>query len=265
MAAGPLLAACAAEGPSEAPATRDDDVATRAPAPPPAKETTGATVTAPSPPSTPLAFTCRKDAFCDDFEDAAPGTRWQASGAVDFVGPSSTLGDRAMRARVGAGASPAFLRLVGKQVAHHWAGALGLSLMVDALPLRAVGGPEIVVPTSTAGGAVGARLSIVVVPDGIQLEQRAAGCDDSACASRTDRIAPVRPGEWSRIVIGVEATEGAGAPFGRVEVSLDGGDNANLPLVVLPLGGNVEVRAGIARADDADASLRVDDVMFFTR
>src|SRR4051812_8237597 len=53
-------------------------------------------------PSHPLEQTCRKGAFCDDFEDATPGSRWTSSvataGRLDFVGPSSSLGARSLHA-----------------------------------------------------------------------------------------------------------------------------------------------------------------------
>lgn len=218
-------------------------------------------------PRAPLRFVCRKDAFCDDFEDVLPGARWPVSvgdaSAMTFTGPSSTVGARALRVTAPAGGAPAFLALEGAKLTGHWAGALGVSLRVDAAVAAVLGGPELVVRADD--GSQLARIGVVVRPDGIAVDQRAAGCASAACAERTDVVVVAAPGEFHRVVIGVEANDVTSAPFGRVEVSVDGGDHGNLPLVVRPIGGRAEVHAGITEADVAPATLRVDDVMFFTR
>jgi len=215
----------------------------------------------------PLRFVCRKDAFCDDFEDPLPGSRWPLivgdAAAMTFTGPSSTVGARALRVTVPAGGAPAYLALQGAELAGRWAGALGVSLRLDAPVVGVVGGPEIVVRAADA--SVVARIGIVVSPDGIAVDQRDAGCESTACAARTDLVVVPAPGEFHRVVIGVEANDVTAAPFGRVEVSVDGGDHANLPLVVRPIGGRAEVHAGITEADAVATTMRVDDVMFFTR
>lgn len=216
----------------------------------------------------PLAqFSCRKDAFCDDFESATPGSTWStpaaAAGSIAFVGPSSSLGVRALRATADASGPPSFLELAGRAALGSWAGALGVSVRVDALPQVSIAGPEIVARDES--GAAIARIAIVVTHQGLALEQRGAGCEASSCAARLDLLVPLAAGEWSRVVVGVEAQNVDAAPYGRVEISVDGSDNAVVPLVVRPIGGTVGIAAGITRADLVPSTLRVDDVMFFTR
>ncbi|MBX3189092.1 MAG: hypothetical protein KF819_18870 [Labilithrix sp.] len=210
------------------------------------------------------AFVCRKGAFCDDFESALPGARWTATkedqgGAIDFVTPSSSLGARSMRARVTASeGSSAYLVVEGAELSSRWSGALGFSILLDALPVAALGGPRIVVPTADGEAAIGVSMR----PEGIVLEQSSP---DGVV--RADLVSlDTADGKWARVVIGVEASGpiGGGA-FGRIEISVDGSDNLDLPLAVAPFGGRVEVRAGITSPDAAPATARVDDVMFFTR
>ncbi|MBS2018358.1 MAG: hypothetical protein JST00_36165 [Deltaproteobacteria bacterium] len=219
----------------------------------------------------PLAqFSCRKDAFCDDFEGKVlPGSLWSVvpAGATNdtlaFVGPSSSLGARALRVSTGANGAPSFLEVAGKKPASGWAGAFGVSIRVDALPEESLAGPEILV-RDDAGVAL-ARIAIVVTSVGIGLEQRGAGCEATACAERLDMLLPAIAGDWHRVVVGVEAVDAEAPPYGRVEVSIDGSDNAAVPLALRSVGGRISVAAGITRADVAPAVLRVDDVMFFTR
>lgn len=214
-----------------------------------------------------MQFSCRKDAFCDDFESATPGSKWSSSvpsdGSLTFVGPSSSLGARALRATAAANGAPSFLELSGKQLPSSWAGALGVSVRVEKLPQTSVAGPELAV--RDANGVAIAHIAIVVTNVGLGLEQRGPGCDDSACADRLDMLLPIAAGEWNRVVLGIEAQDVATGPFGRIEISVDGSDNAVVPLVVRPIGGQVVVDAGLTRADTAPSALRVDDVMFFTR
>lgn len=214
-----------------------------------------------------VQFSCRKDAFCDDFEGATPGSKWTSSvaanGSLSFVGPSSSLGAKALRATAAANGAPSFLEIAGKTLNGSWAGALGVSVRVEQLPQTSVGGPEMVVRDEN-GDAI-ARIAIVITRAGIGLEQRGPGCEASSCAARLDMLVPVVAGEWNRVVIGVEAQDAEAAPYGRIEVSVDGSDNAFVPLVVRPIGAWISASAGLTRVDSAPAALRVDDVMFFTR
>ncbi|MDB4937384.1 MAG: hypothetical protein JWP87_4356 [Labilithrix sp.] len=214
----------------------------------------------------PFAITsCKKGAFCDDFEDATPGSRWTSSiaadGVVDFIGPSSSFGVHALRATThGAGAS-AYLSLAGAPLGTQWVGVLGFSLRVDSLPTTVLGGPEIAVLGS--GGAV-TRVGFSVLPTGIALHQHAGACSGASCTSRSDVVAGVKPGEWTHLVVAIETTGTTAPPYGRIEVTVDGGELLLLPLTVTPFDGKAEARAGITVGDSAPATARVDDVIFYT-
>ncbi len=219
--------------------------------------------------ATPLRFTCRKDAFCDDFEDTTPGSRWTSivpsDATLSFVGPSSSLGARAIRVAASANGAPSYLELAGRSLEGSWAGALGVSLRLDALPQTGFAGPELVVRDTN--GVTVAQIAIVVVAGAIGIEQRAADADGAGASSATriDLLAPASASTWHRVLVGIEAQDIDEGPFGRIEVSIDGSDNAILPLVVKPIGGPVALRAGVTRADSAATVARVDDVMFFVR
>ena len=205
---------------------------------------------------------CKKDAFCEDFEEPLPATRWTGAtgGGVDFPAPSSSLGAHALRASTQGGGPAAYLTRAGEQVGTQWVGALELSLRVDALPATALGGPELAV-TDAAGATT--HIGFTVRPDGIALHQRFESCRGAACTSRSDLVSDVKAGEWRHLVVAVETYGTTAPPFGRIEVIVDGGALLVLPLTVTPFDGQAEARAGITFADTAPATARVDDVTFY--
>ncbi len=212
-----------------------------------------------------VGTSCKVNAFCDDFEDGAPGARWTGAvaslGSVDFLGPSSSSGAFALHAVTNGSGGAAYLSLAGKQLGTRWAGALGLTMRIEAAPVTVIGGPEIAV-VDAAGGMT--RIGFSIRPDGIALHQYFDSCSGSSCAARSDIVSNVKPGEWRRLVVAVETSNSVAPPYGRIEVTIDGGDLILLPLVVTPFDGRAEVHAGITVADSAPVSARVDDVVFFT-
>lgn len=207
---------------------------------------------------------CKKGAFCDDFEEPAPASRWTATvataGAIDFPGPSSSLGAHALRAVTSGAGGSAYLTRDGGAVGSQWVGALELSLRLDALPVIALGGPEIAVIDASGAST---RIGFSVGADGISLQQRFDACAGSPCTARSDLVSDVKAGEWRRLVVAIETYGSSAPPFGRIEVSVDGGELIVLPLTVTPFAGTAEARAGITVADDAPATARVDDVTFY--
>jgi hypothetical protein len=209
---------------------------------------------------------CKKGAFCDDFEDATPGSRWTSAvatdGVVDFVAPSSSMGARALHATTSGAGAAAYLKLAGASLGTQWVAVLGFTLRVEALPTAVLGGPEIVV--ASANGAL-TRIGFSVRPDGIALHQHFDACSGPSCASRSDLVSDVKAGEWRRLVVAIETTSTTGPSYGRIEVSVDGGELIVLPLTVTPFDGKAEARAGITLADTAPAAARIDDVIFYTK
>ena len=215
--------------------------------------------------TTPLVHVgCKKNAFCDDFEDAVPGSRWTSTvasdGVVDFVSPSSAFGSHALRATTTAAGAGAYLTLAGPSFGTQWVGSLAFSFRVDRAPSSALGGPEIAV---IGANGMTTHIGFSVRPDGIALHQRFDTCAGSACTTRSDLVTDVKPGEWRRLTLAIETTGSSAPPYGRIEVTVDGSEVMLLPLAVTPFDGKAEVRAGITLADSAAATARVDDVVFF--
>lgn len=208
--------------------------------------------------------TCKKGAFCEDFEEAAPTTRWTTTvataGGIDFPGPSASLGAHALRATTPGSGGAAYLARDGGALGTQWVGALELSLRVDAMPETALGGPEIAV--IDANGAI-TRIGFSVRPEGIALEQHFESCSGSPCSARSDLVSDVKAGEWRHLVVAIETYGTTAPPFGRIEVIVDDGALLVLPLTVTPFDGRAEARAGITVADSAPATARVDDVTFY--
>lgn len=208
--------------------------------------------------------TCKKDAFCEDFEEPSPATRWTstvaAAGSVDFPGPSSSLGAHALRAMTTGTGGSAYLTLDGAALGGQWVGALGFSLRVDALPTTTVGGPEIAVVDANGAST---RIGFSVRPDGIALHQLFESCSGSPCTSRSDLVSDVKPGEWRQLVVAIETYGTTTPPYGRIEVTVDDGGLIVLPLMVTPFDGRAEAHAGITVADVAPATARIDDVTFY--
>jgi hypothetical protein len=210
---------------------------------------------------------CKKNAFCDDFEDATPGWRWTGSvatgGEVDFIGPSSSIGANALHvSTTGGSGSAAYLKLAGSALGKQWVGALAFSMRFDAVPTAVFGGPEIAIVD--ANGAT-TRIGFSVRPEGIALHQYVGGCTGTSCSSRSDLVTDAKAGEWRRLVVAVETSNTLAPPYGRVEVTVDSGELITLPLMVSPFDGTAEVHAGITVADAAPTTARIDDVVFFTR
>jgi hypothetical protein len=218
-----------------------------------------------APPSPFATTTCKTGAFCEDFEEPAPATRWRnaviTGGALDFPGPSASLGAHALRAVTSGAGGAAYLTRDGGAVGGQWVGVLELALRVDALPVSAVGGPELAV-VDAAGSTT--RIGLSIGPDGIALAQHFESCAGSACSARSDLVSNVAmAGEWRHLVVAVETYGTTSPPFGRIEVIVDGGDLLVLPLTVTLSDGEVEARAGITSGDTAPATARVDDVTFY--
>lgn len=213
----------------------------------------------------PFAITsCKQGAFCDDFEEPSPDKRWTSTvataGSVDFPGPSSSLGAHALRAITTNTGGAAYLTRGGSALGAQWVGALAFSLRVDALPVTALGGPEIAVVD--ANGAT-THVGFSVRPEGIALHQFFESCSGSPCTSRSDLVSDVKPGEWRHLVVAIETYGTSTPPYGRIEVTVDDGDLIVLPLTVTPYDGQGEARAGITVADVAPATVRIDDVTFY--
>jgi hypothetical protein len=208
---------------------------------------------------------CKKGAFCDDFEDAAPGTRWSgtvaSAGVVELGSASTTLGAHSLRTSTSGAGGLAYLTVDAAVVGSHWAGALGFSMRVDAAPSASLGGPAI---TVALGSGASVRIGFSVTAEAISLHQYAGDCGDAPCDVRTDRVTSMKPGEWRRLVVAVEAASSLAPPYGRVEVTVDGGELITLPLVVPAFAGPASVQAGITAADDAPATVSIDDVVFET-
>jgi len=218
-------------------------------------------------PAGPFAVTtCKKGAFCDDFEEPTPATRWTSTvlatgGALDFPGPSSSLGAHALRAVTSGAADAAYLTRDGGAVGGQWVGVLELALRIDAVPAVAVGGPELAV-IDASGTAT--RIGLAIRPDGLALEQHYESCAGAGCSARSDLVSnEAKPGEWRQLVVAVETYGTTSPPFGRIEVLVDGGDLIVLPLTVTLSDGRAEARAGITSGDTAPATARVDDVTFY--
>jgi hypothetical protein len=201
------------------------------------------------------AFTCRSDAFCEDFESANPAARWTSETAdaalLEFVAPSASPGARSMRVTTSAAAASAYLRLDGGAHTTHWAGAFGFAIRLDALPSARLRGPRLVTDA-------GASVAVAITPAGIVLEQHDASHDESV------GLAPAKAASWQRITIGVEANDAPSAPYGRIEVSIDGGDLAVYALDVPIHAGALELHAGVTKADLVASAIQLDDVMFFS-
>jgi hypothetical protein len=213
----------------------------------------------------PFAITsCKPGAFCDDFEEPSPAKRWTStiaiSGIVDFPGPSSSMGAHALRASTSAAGGTAYLTRHGAAVGSSWVGALAFSLRIDALPVAALGGPEIAIVDASGTTT---HVGFSVTPEGIALHQVSESCGGSTCTSRSDLVSDVKPGEWRHLVVAVETYGTTSSPYGRIEVSVDDGGLIVLPLTVMPYDGLAEARPGITVADVAPATARIDDVTFY--
>lgn len=259
FAAAVTLAGCAA-GPSAAVTGDPGEIVTAPPsasAPSPYGSAVARNDEPASGTTTTHAFSCRPDAFCDDFESADPSSRWTASSTtaatlIDFVGPSASPGAQSLRVRTEGGVG-AWLERDGGTKTSHWAGALGFALRLDALPTERLAGPRLVVTRPEGEASIG----IAVTSEGLVLEQTADG------KTTTNVVAAPAPNAWTRIILGVETNEAAAAPYGRLEVAVDDGDLQVYAVMVPVHTGALSVRAGVVEAPSASATTQIDDVMFF--
>jgi hypothetical protein len=226
---------------------------------PPADEQTGV---APAPAET-LAFACRADAFCEDFESADPASRWTAvaGDGFSFVAPSASRGARSMRIAAKAGAPPAFLRLDGGSRGASFSATLAFAVRLDRAPAARLGGPLVMVGD--------ARIGVELWPHGLMLAQNMIGaCDLPTCGVRSDVVSDARavaPGVWHTVVLDFQVAAAGAAPYGRVEIGVDGEAIIDVDVTVPLLAGASELHVGVTIPDEAPFGLNLDDVMFLSK
>jgi hypothetical protein len=213
-------------------------------------------------------FVCRKGAFCDDFESVDAPSRWTGEftdgGDVGRSTSSASLGKGALALTTKPGATSAFLVFEKGQVPATWSGAFSFAMRAADLPKESLSGPELVVKTIDDGVV---SLAFVLKPEGLFLEQRAtADCKKDRCQTKSTLIGTASAGTWARIDLGIESGSSVGgAPYGRVEIKVNGGPLVSTDLGV-PLGnGTTFLRAGITSGDVREAFLDLDDVSFLVR
>ncbi|MBS2018359.1 MAG: hypothetical protein JST00_36170 [Deltaproteobacteria bacterium] len=212
------------------------------------------------------AFVCRKGAFCDDFEGQA-GSRWGQSvvegGEIGRGVGSASLGKGSLSVTTKPGDSRAFLVHEAGEVSATWSGAFSFAVRPAASPRDALGLPELAVKTVHDGTVT---IGFALRPEGIYLEQRGSSeCKLDRCVTKSKLVGTFTPGTWTRIDLGIEAGSEGVAPFGRLEVKINGGPLVATDLTV-PLGnGTAILRAGITRGDVQDANVDLDDVSLLTR
>jgi hypothetical protein len=215
----------------------------------------------------PVAFVCRKGAFCDDFEEKSLGTGWTdrlevSSGRLRLTQDSASLGKSALEMWTRDESSSAFLIHEKADVSGPWAGVLGFALRVDDVPGKSLGGPELTMKTKDGLVTIG----VVLGPEGLVLEQRATEeCLNDRCKNRSWVIAPAVDRHWYRVRIGVEANPRDVAPYGRLEVSVDDGELLTGDLTVPFFDGSIFLRAGITQGDARPARAELDDVSLLVR
>ncbi|MBX3189093.1 MAG: hypothetical protein KF819_18875 [Labilithrix sp.] len=218
----------------------------------------------------PAAFVCRKGAFCDDFEEKSLGTRWsdlvqESGGRVRLgEGSSASAGRGSLEIFTRDASSRAFLsHEVVADLSGSWSGALGFALRVDSVPRKALGGPELTMTTSDGVLAIG----VVLKPEGLVLEQRATeSClKEDRCKSRSWVIAPALDNHWYDVRIGVEANPADIAPYGRIEITVDGGELLAGDLTIPMFDRGAFLRAGVTQGDIEPARAVVDDVSLLVR
>jgi hypothetical protein len=213
-------------------------------------------------PAEPLAFVCRSDAFCEDFEGTDPASRWSGASqsGFAFVAPSASRGVRSMRVAAKAGAAPVYLLLDAGARGASFSGALSFAVRLDAVPAARIAGPSVVVG--------GATIGVELRPHGMVLVQQAVACTPPTCLARGDLVSDasaVAPGVWHRVVIGFEVNGADAPPYGRIEIGVDGADLVDASLTVPLFDGAAELHAGVTIADEAPFGFNLDDVMFFTK
>jgi hypothetical protein len=215
----------------------------------------------------PAAFVCRKDAFCEDFEEQGFSAHWSDSittsgGKIDFASDSASFGKGALRLSATEAGSTAFLFSEKATVGSEWSGAFSLAFRVDQIPGVYLGGPELTVKTNE--GPITVRIGLK--PEGLVLEQLSeATCLKDRCTPTTTILAPAQPNHWYRVRLGFEVNPHQAAPYGRIEASVDGGELFSTDLNVPFYDGSLFVRAGITQADARRAFADLDDVSLLVR
>jgi hypothetical protein len=214
----------------------------------------------------PAAFVCRPDAFCDDFEGAALGSRWAAKalagGKIEPGKESASAGRGSVRLTTSDQGSSAYLVASGKDISASWSGVVGFALRVDELPATSLGGPELSV--ATKDGPITLRVSLE--PAGLVLHQLApASCDRSRCRPSATVLAPAQANHWYHVTVSLEVIPQEAAPYGYVHAAVDGGDAYARPLTVPMFDGPTTLRAGITEGDTRAAAAELDDVTLLVR
>lgn len=214
------------------------------------------------------AFVCRKNAFCEDFEQKDWSTRWHdlvksTGGTIETSTASASHGGGSLRLSAPDAAATAFLLSEQNDVAGPWSGIFAFAFRVDQLPTTALGGPEMTV--NGADGPVTVRIALE--PKGLVLQQLAdPSCKPELCAPRSTVIAAAQANHWYRIRVGFEVSpRQAEANHGRIEMSVDGGELQSTILSVPMFDGPVTMRAGITQADTKTASANLDDLTLLIR
>ena len=208
------------------------------------------------------AFVCRKDAFCEDFENTAWSAHWSdlvttAGGRMGSAQESASTGKGALELYAHDDVSSAFLLESKGDVGGSWSGVVSFAWRVDQIPGKYLGGPELTVKTSE--GPITIRIALE--PEGLVLEQLASEtCRRDRCVTSSKILAPSQPGHWYRVAVGIEANAQQAAPYGRLEATVDGGDLQTTDLTVPFYAGSVFLRAGITQGDARPATAHLDDV-----
>jgi hypothetical protein len=222
-----------------------------------------------TPPKAPAdsTFFCRKDAFCEDFEEQNWKSRWADAittpgGRIEMGQLSASPGRRSLRLYSNDDAAAAFLFQPKGDVSGSWSGALELAFRVDTIPGKYLGGPELTVKTPE--GPITIRLALK--PEGLVLEQLSTeACLRDRCTASSKIIAPSKENHWYRVRVGLEVNARQAAPYGIVEATVDGGELQATDLTVPLYDGSVFLRAGVTQGDARPAFAEIDDISLLVR
>lgn len=210
------------------------------------------------------AFVCRKNAFCEDFEQKDWSTRWNdlvksTGGTIETSTVSASRGGGSLRLSAPDAAATAFVLADANEVEGNWSGIFSFAFRVDQLPTTSLGGPELTV--NGAAGPMTIRVSLE--PNGLVLQQLAEpSCD--RCAPSSTIIAAPQANHWYRVRLGFEVNphQGGELSHGRIEMSVE----LQSTVLSVPLfDGPVTLRAGITKADTKPALANLDDVTMLIR
>jgi hypothetical protein len=212
-------------------------------------------------------FVCRKNAFCEDFEEQGWTTRWNdvvtsSGGKIELGQESASSGRGALRMFTDGASSSAYLLQEPGDVAGDWSGLLSFAFRAEQLPGKYLGGPELTV--KTADGPITIRVALK--PEGLVLEQLAdATCRRDRCEPTSKVIAAAEENHWYRVRLGFEVNPRAAGPYGRIEISVDGGGLQSTDLTVPMFDGSMAMRAGITQGDARRGFADLDDLTMLIR